>query len=124
MDELIEFNEYRKAMNEKIFALKNKQINRFFSLDTTTYMEGALSVKVKELMGLATSMVLRCEDCIKYHIIRSVQLGCTDDEIAETIAVAMIVGGSIIIPEMRRAVDTLSKLREKQQNGESIEELL
>ena len=124
MKNLEKYKDYRKAMNEKIFALKNKQINRFFAIDTAIYREGALSVKTKELMGLATSTVLRCEDCITYHIIRVVQEGATDDEIAETFAVALAVGGTIAIPEMRRAMETLSILREKQEKGESIEELL
>ncbi|MHA1303550.1 MAG: carboxymuconolactone decarboxylase family protein [Candidatus Heimdallarchaeaceae archaeon] len=111
-------------MNERIFALKNQQINRFFSLDNQSYREGALSAKVKELLGLATSTILRCEDCITYHMIRAVQEGCSDDEIAETLAISLIVGGSITIPEVRRAVETLSILREKETNNEPIEELL
>jgi len=124
MDEFEEFKTKRREMNEKIFSLQNKQINRFFALDTGAYLEGALTVKTKELMGLSTSLVLRCEDCIKYHIIRAVQVGCTDEEIAETLSIAMIVGGSIVVPEMRRAVDTLFQLREKQKKGETLEYLL
>lgn len=124
LDEFDEFKKEREEMNEKIFSLQNKQVNRFFALDTGAYSEGALSVKFKELLGLATSLVLRCEDCIRYHMIRAVQEECSDDEIAETLAIALIVGGSIVIPEMRRAVDDLYKLRQKQEQGETLEDLL
>ena len=124
MDEFEDFKIQRREMNEKIFNLQNKQINRFYALDTGAYQEGVLSVKIKELMGLSTSLVLRCEDCIRYHMIRAVQEGCTDDEIAETLSIALIVGGSIVIPEMRRAVDSLFKLRTKQQKGESLDDIL
>jgi len=124
MDEFEEYSVKRKEMNEKIFSLKNKQINRFYALDTGVYLEGALPVKVKELLGLATSLVLRCSDCIRYHMIRLIQEGCTDDEIGETLSIALIVGGSIVIPEIRKAVDDLFKLREKQAKGLSIDEIL
>lgn len=124
VNEFENFRKYREEMNEKIFALQNKQISRFYALDTGVYLDGALSSKFKELLGLSTSLVLRCEDCIRYHIIRSVQEGNSDDEIAETLAISLIVGGSIVIPEIRRAVEVLSQLREKQANNESIEDLL
>ena len=124
MDELMEFRDYRKKMNEKIFAMQNKNINRIFAIDSGSYREGALSAKFKELLGLATSLVLRCEDCIKYHLIRVVQEKCTDDEIAETLAIGLVVGGSITIPEIRRAVDILEQLRKKESKGESLEDLL
>ncbi|MHA1398348.1 MAG: carboxymuconolactone decarboxylase family protein [Candidatus Heimdallarchaeaceae archaeon] len=124
MEDLKAYKKYREEMNKKIFELKNKQINRFFSLDTSTYFEGALPVKIKELMGLATSTVLRCEDCIKYHLIRAIQEGCSDDEIVETLSISLIVGGSIVIPELRRAVDTLVALREMENKGEKIDDLL
>ena len=124
VNEFENFRKHREEMNEKIFALQNKQINRFYALDTGVYLEGALPAKFKELLGLSTSLVLRCEDCIRYHIIRSVQEGNSDDEIAETLVISLIVGGSIVIPEMRRAVEVLSQLREKQANNESIEDLL
>ena len=124
MDEFEEFKIKRNKMNDKIFSLQNKQINRLFALDTGAYQEGALPVKFKELLGLATSLVLRCEDCIKYHIIRVIQEECTDDEIAETFSIALLVGGTIVIPELRRAVDTLFKIKEKQKLGESIDDLL
>ncbi|MHA1687452.1 MAG: carboxymuconolactone decarboxylase family protein [Candidatus Heimdallarchaeaceae archaeon] len=124
MEDLISFKEFRKQMNEKIFALKNKQINRFFALDSGVYREGALPTKVKELIGLASSTVLRCEDCITYHIIRAVQEGCIDEEIAETLAIALIIGGSITIPELRRAIKTLYEVREFQAKGEDVAKLL
>lgn len=124
MEDLISFKEFRKQMNEKIFALKNKQIKRFFALDSGVYREGALPTKVKELIGLASSTVLRCEDCITYHIIRAVQEGCTDEEIAETLAIALIIGGSITIPELRRAIKTLYEVREFQAKGEDVAKLL
>ncbi|MCK4845146.1 MAG: carboxymuconolactone decarboxylase family protein [Candidatus Heimdallarchaeota archaeon] len=124
MDELIEFRDYRKRMNEKIFAMQNKNINRIFAIDSGSYREGALSAKIKELIGLATSLVLRCEDCIKYHMIKVVQEKCTDDEIAETLAIGLVVGGSITVPEIRRVVDILEQLREKESKGESLEDLL
>ncbi len=124
MEKLEEFKEFRKEMDEKIFDLQNKQINRFYAIDTGAYLEGALPVKIKELLGLSTSLVLRCEDCIRYHVIRAVQEGCTDDEIAETLSISLIVGGSIVIPEMRRAVNVLSQLREKQKKGESLDNIL
>ena len=124
VNEFENFRKYREEMNEKIFALQNKQISRFYALDTGVYLDGALSSKFKELLGLSTSLVLRCEDCIRYHIIRSVQEGNSDDEIAETLAISLIVGGAIVIPEIRRAVEVLSQLREKQANNESIEDLL
>lgn len=114
------FKKQREEMNEKLLALDNKQIRRFMSIDAGTYREGALDVKTKELLGLVTSTVLRCEDCITYHMIRSVQEGWSDDEIAEALNVALVVGGSITIPEIRRAVNTLYILREKEKNGEGL----
>ena len=87
MNELFDFKTYREEMNEKIFNLQNKQINRLFALDTGAYLDGELSKKIKELLGLVSSLVLRCDDCVKYHMIRVVQEGCTDGEIAETLAI-------------------------------------
>lgn len=124
MEDLLEFKKFRAKMNKKIAELQNKQINRFFALDSAVYREGALPTKVKELLGLASSTVLRCEDCITYHIIRAVQEGCTDDEIVETLAIALIVGGSIVIPELRRAIKTLFEVRQWQADGKDVSELL
>jgi AhpD family alkylhydroperoxidase len=100
-----EFNDYREKMNDKIMEADNKVIKRFWSLDNQTYQEGALDVKTKELLGLVASMVLRCDDCIKYHLGTAHEIGVTKDEIFEVFAVANMVGGSICIPHTRRAVE-------------------
>ena len=100
-----EFNEYRSRMNERILEQDNKVIKRFWSLDNQTYQEGALDVQTKELLGLEASMVLRCDDCIKYHLGKSRELGITTEQIFEVFAVANMVGGSICIPHTRRAVE-------------------
>lgn len=100
-----EFNDYRTRMNERILAEDNLVIKRFWSLDNQTYQEGALSVKTKEMLGLVASMVLRCDDCIKYHLGKCYELGVSRAEIFEIYAVANLVGGSICIPHTRRAVE-------------------
>ena len=110
MSQIKEFNEYRERMNEKILARDNKVLKRFFSLDHATYQDGALSAKTKELLGLVASMVLRCDDCIKYHLGKCHELGTTDAEIFELFTVANVVGGSICIPHTRRAVEYLEEL--------------
>ncbi|MBA3649267.1 MAG: carboxymuconolactone decarboxylase family protein [Chitinophagales bacterium] len=99
------FNDYRSKMNEKILSQNNKVINRLYNLDTNTYSEGALNVKTKEMLGLVASMVLRCDDCIKYHLGKCKEAGVTTEEIFEIFAVANIVGGTIVIPHFRRAVE-------------------
>jgi len=113
-EKLKAFHEYRRRMNEKILNAGNLQIKRFFSLDTQTYRDGALPAKTKELMGLVASMVLRCDDCITYHLDQCVKHGATDEELFEAFSVALIVGGSIVIPHLRRAVETLEELRAQQ----------
>jgi len=100
-----EFNEYREKMNEVILGKQNKVINRLFNLDTNTYAEGALSVKTKEMLGLVASMVLRCDDCIKYHLGKCHEEGISTAEMYEIFAVANIVGGTIVIPHTRRAAE-------------------
>ncbi|MCT4590390.1 MAG: carboxymuconolactone decarboxylase family protein [Carboxylicivirga sp.] len=100
-----EFRQYREAMNEKILAADNKVMKRIFNLDTNTYMEGALSTRVKEMLGLVSSMVLRCDDCIKYHLEKCYEQGVTTDEMMEIFAVANLVGGTIVIPHTRRAIE-------------------
>lgn len=100
-----EFNDYRAKMNEKIMAADNKVLKRFFNLDTNAYAEGALDVKTKEIVGLACSMVLRCDDCIKYHLGKCHELGLTSPEIYEAFSIANLIGGSIVIPHLRRAVE-------------------
>ena len=111
MNKVQEFNEYRSRMNEKIMAADNKVIKRFFNLDTNAYQEGALDVKTKEMLGLACSMVLRCDDCIKYHLGKCHECGLTDEEIYEVFAIANLVGGSIVIPHFRRAVEYWEELK-------------
>jgi len=105
-----DFNAYRAKMNEKILASDNKVMKRIYSLDTLTYKEGALSTKTKEMLGLATSMVLRCDDCIKYHLEKCFEQGVTSDEIFEIFGVANVVGGTIVIPHTRRAVEFWEEL--------------
>lgn len=105
MSIVTEFNDYRARMNEKILAEDNKVLKRFFNLDTNTYTDGALSAKTKELLGLVASMVLRCDDCIRYHLGKCYELGVTRAELFEVFAIANLVGGSICIPHTRRAVE-------------------
>ena len=113
MDRLDEFNTYRQKMNDRIFDIEHRGIKRFFNLDTQAYTEGALDAKTKELLGLVASMVLRCNDCIDYHIIQCVEAGFTNEELFDAMNVALIVGGSIVIPHLRHAVETVDLLREK-----------
>ena len=108
-----DFNDYRAKMNEKIMAADNKVIKRFFNLDTNAYAEGALDVKTKEIVGLACSMVLRCDDCIKYHLGKCYELQVTDAEIYEALSIANLIGGSIVIPHLRRAVEYWEALQEE-----------
>lgn len=117
---LEEFKKFREKMNEEILNRGTLNTKRFWALDSAVYKDGALNSKTKELMGLLASMVLRCDDCITYHMIRCVELGTTDEEFFETFDVALIVGGSIVIPHLRRAVNTLLEIRRLQLNGESI----
>lgn len=105
-----EFNEYRSKMNEVILGKDNLVIKRLFNLDTQTYSEGALNVKTKEMLGLVASMVLRCDDCIKYHLEKCYQQGCTTEEVYEIFAVANIVGGTIVIPHTRRGAEFWEEL--------------
>ena len=112
-DKIKEFREYRERMNEKILAADNKVIKRIYNIDTNTYMDGALSAKVKEMLGLATSMVLRCDDCIKYHLEKCYEHGVTTEELFEVFAVADVVGGTIVIPHLRRAVEYWELLQQQ-----------
>jgi AhpD family alkylhydroperoxidase len=100
-----EFNEYRSKMNDKMMAADNLVLKRLFNLDTNTYEEGALSTQTKEMLGLVASMVLRCDDCIKYHLGKCHEQGVTTAQLFEIFAVANIVGGTIVIPHTRRAVE-------------------
>jgi AhpD family alkylhydroperoxidase len=105
-----EFNEYRQKMNEKILGADNLVLKRLFNLDTNTYTDGELSSKVKEMIGLSASMVLRCDDCVKYHLQKCFELGVTKKEIFEVFAISNIVGGTIVIPHLRRAVEFWEEL--------------
>jgi len=120
VDELEEFRHYRERMNARILSAGNLGIKRFFALDSRAYEKGALDVKTKELLGLVASTVLRCNECITYHIIRCVQEGVSDEELFEALNVALVVGGSITIPHIRRAVDMLDQCRKKQQEDKPI----
>ena len=114
---------YRKAMNEKILGSGHLGIKRFFNLDTQAYADGALPARTKELLGLVASAVLRCNDCIDYHLIQCARHQVTDEELLEALNVALIVGGSIVIPHLRHAADTLGQLRAAQRAGRDLAEL-
>ena len=105
-----EFNEYRNRMNEQILAADNLNIKRLYNLDTNTYKEGALSVKTKEMLGLISSMVLRCDDCIRYHLGKCFDEQLTTEELFEIFAIANLVGGTIVIPHTRRALEYWQEL--------------
>lgn len=108
-----EFNAYRERMNEKILDADNLVLKRLFNLDTRTYEEGALPTRTKEMLGLVASMVLRCDDCVKYHLGKCFEQGISTEEIFEIFAVANIVGGTIVIPHTRRAAEYWEALSNK-----------
>ena len=108
---LDEFETYRLRMNERILAADHLGIKRFFNLDEAAYRDGALPGKVKELCGLVASLVLRCDECIDYHLIQCTKAGWSEEEIIDAASVALVVGGSIVIPHLRNAVLTLEELR-------------
>jgi AhpD family alkylhydroperoxidase len=110
---LEQFRKHRSVMNEKIFDLKHLGVKRFFNLDTNTYRDGALSSNVKELLGLVASTVLRCNDCIDYHLEQCANADYSKEEIIDALNVALIVGGSIVIPHFRHAVQTLEILEKE-----------
>lgn len=114
MDRIDEFNAYRTRMNSRILAVDHLGIKRFFNLDTVAYENGALDKKTKEMMGLAASMVLRCNDCIDYHILQCADCGVSDEEFYDLFNVALVVGGSIVIPHLRHAIETLDIARKRQ----------
>ena len=109
-DRVKAFTDFRQRMNKRILDEPNQVVRRFFALDTQTYQEGALDVKTKELLGLVASMVLRCDVCISYHVAQCKDAGVTREEFFETFSVGLVVGGSIVIPHLRRAVDFLDQL--------------
>lgn len=109
------FNRYRSRMNERLTGEGNKVLNRLFNLDTNAYMDGALSAETKEMLGLVASMVLRCDDCIRYHLGKCREAGISTEQIMEIFAVANIVGGTIVIPHTRRALEYWDALGENSQ---------
>jgi AhpD family alkylhydroperoxidase len=111
-DHITAFEAHRTEMNAKILGAGHLGINRFFSLDTSCYRDGALDARTKELLGLVASCVLRCNDCIDYHLIRCIQLGYTDEELHDALNVALVVGGSIFVPHLRHAFQTIEELRQ------------
>ena len=111
-DRVKAFTEFRQRMNARILGEPNQVVRRFFALDTQTYQAGALDVKTKELCGLVASMVLRCDDCISYHVAQCKEAGVNREEMFEAFSVGLVVGGSIVIPHLRRAVDFLDKLEQ------------
>lgn len=113
---LDEFEIYRSRMNARIEEIEHLGIKRFFNLDTNAYKKGALDEKTKEMLGLAASMVLRCDDCIDYHILQCVNAGCRDEELYECFNIALVVGGSIVIPHLRHAVETLDLCRAREES--------
>jgi AhpD family alkylhydroperoxidase len=111
MSRLESFRKERERLNARVLEQANLETKRFFSLDSQCYRAGALPAKTKELMGLVASLVLRCDDCISYHVIRCAEEGVTQDEFQESFSVALVVGGSIVIPHLRRAVELLDEVR-------------
>jgi AhpD family alkylhydroperoxidase len=112
-DRMDEFNAYRTRMNQRIAEIDHLGIKRFFNLDTAAYREGPLDGKTKELLGLVASAVLRCNDCIDYHIIQCIEAGWSDEELFDALNVALVVGGSIVIPHLRHAVESIDLVRGK-----------
>ena len=112
-DLIQEFNDYRSKMNEKLLADNNKIVKRIFNLDTNAYAAGALDVKTKELLGLVASAVLRCDDCVKYHLETSYKEGVTREEMMEAMGIATLVGGTIVVPHLRRAYEFWEALEEQ-----------
>ena len=113
MDLVESFNEYRERMNKSILSADNRVLKRIFNLDTNAYTEGSVDVKTKEMLGLACSMVLRCDDCVKYHLGKCYELKITREQIFEVFAIANLIGGTIVIPHLRKAVEFWEILEKK-----------
>lgn len=111
-NKVAEFNDYREKMNERILQDDNKILHRIFNLDTKAFMEGALDVRTKELLGLVASLVLRCDDCVKYHLESCHKANLNGKEVAEALSIATLVGGTIVIPHLRRAYEYWDALQE------------
>lgn len=124
MKQLEEFNEFRAKMNERILDSGHLGLKRFWALDDRAYTSNHLDERTLELLGLSTSMVLRCDDCVTYHIIRCIQLGFSNEELYDALNVALIVGGSITIPHIRRAFETIAECREIQKKDPTLKSLL
>jgi AhpD family alkylhydroperoxidase len=120
-DSLAAFRAFRERMNEEILGEGNLVINRFFNLDARAYDGGALDVKTKELLGLVASLVLRCDDCVTYHLVRCAEEQVTRDEVFETLSIGLVVGGSITIPHLRRAVARWDELEAIEGQGSRVE---
>jgi AhpD family alkylhydroperoxidase len=108
---LDEFREHRDTMNKRILQIDHRGIKRFFNLDTAAYREGALDTKTKELLGLVGSAVLRCNECIDYHLVQCTDAGWNDEELYDALNVSLVIGGSIVIPHLRHAVETIDLIR-------------
>ena len=110
MNQVEEFNQYRELMNSKILAEDNKVLKRIFNLDTNAFSEGALDIKIKEIIGLACSLVLRCDDCVKFHLGKCHEVGFSREEMVEALSIGVLIGGTITIPHLRRAVEYIDSL--------------
>ncbi len=108
-----EFNEYRSRMNEKLLEDNNKIVKRIFNLDTNAFAEGALPKRTKELLGLGNSLVLRCDDCVRYHLEACHSLGIPKEEVVEAMSISLLIGGTIVIPHLRRAYEYWEALENK-----------
>lgn len=117
-DRLEEFRAFREAMNERILEEGPLEMRRFFALDARTYEDGALDARTKELLGLVASLVLRCDDCVTYHLARCREEGVGDEELFEAMSVGLVVGGSIVVPHLRRAVELMDELPEEDGGGD------
>ena len=116
-EKIDKFEKFRGDMNERILGTGTTETKRFFALDTRVYEDGALPAKTKELLGLVASAVLRCNDCIDYHLDQCVTAGSSDEELYEALNVALVVGGSIVVPHLRHAFETIDLLRAEQKGG-------
>lgn len=113
MNKVQEFNEYRSKMNGKILSGSNKVIKRIFNLDTNAFTEGAINQKTKEMIGLSSSLVLRCDDCVRYHLQTCYELGVSREELEEILSIGTLIGGTIVIPHLRRAIEFWEELEQQ-----------
>ena len=113
MNKVQEFNEYRSKMNGKILSGSNKVIKRIFNLDTNAFTDGAIDQKTKEMIGLSSSLVLRCDDCVRYHLQTCYELGVSREELEEILSIGTLIGGTIVIPHLRRAIEFWEELEQQ-----------